>query len=274
MSRLVVSPWPYPCPCFLGDMGSIVETNQHRKNSTSDSDENGDLDDEWKNSSKEEKATKIFRLLKAKNFVVLLDDIWERLDLLEVGIPLLNDQTKSKILLTTLSERVCDDLEVHTRLKVECLTPDEAFSLFYDKADENLLNSYPDTKRLARIVVQESRGLPLALIVIGRSMASRKTPRDWEQAIEALKIYPAKFPGKGDHVFSILKISYDHLDDDIIKLCFLYCSIFPEDRSIRNEDLSYGAYGIGANLPNITTHTYLSQDNENQVLRIELYHTL
>ncbi|XP_034696450.1 probable disease resistance protein At5g43730 [Vitis riparia] len=194
-------------------------------------------DDKWKNRSKEEKAAEICKLLKSKNFVILLDDMWERLNLLEVGIPNLSNQTKSKVVLTTRSERVCDEMEVHKRMKVECLTRDEAFSLFRDKVGENILNSHPDIKRLAKIVVQECKGLPLALIVIGRAMASRKTPRKWEQAIQVLKSYPAKFSGMGDQVFPILKFSYDHLDNDTTKSCFLYCSIFPEDHEIWNEDL-------------------------------------
>ena len=41
----------------------------------------------------------------------------------------------------------------------------------------------------------------------------------------------------GDQVFPILKFSYNHLDNDTIKSCFLYCSIFPEDHIIRNEGL-------------------------------------
>ena len=194
-------------------------------------------DEEWKNSSKEEKAAGIFRLLKAKKFAILLDDMWERLDLLEVGIPPLSDQSKSKVVLTTRSEIVCNEMEVDKRLKIECLTPAEALSLFCDKASHNLVNSHPDIRRLAKIIVEECKGLPLALIVIGRSMANRKTPRDWEQAIQALKSYPANFAGMEDQVFRILKFSYNHLDNDIIKSCFLYCSIFPEDHSIENEDL-------------------------------------
>ncbi|XP_034696451.1 probable disease resistance protein At5g43730 [Vitis riparia] len=158
-------------------------------------------DDKWENLSKEQKAAEIGELLEGKNFVILLDDMWERLDLLEVGIPHLSDQTKSKVVLTTRSEQVCNEMKVHKRMRVECLTQDEAFSLFCDKVGENILNSHPDIKRLAKTVVDECKGLPLALIVIGRSMASRKTPREWEQAIQMLKSYQEKFSGRGKYVF-------------------------------------------------------------------------
>ena len=33
-------------------------------------------DDKWKSRSKEKKAAEIFKLLKAKNFAILLDDMW------------------------------------------------------------------------------------------------------------------------------------------------------------------------------------------------------
>ena len=96
-------------------------------------------------------------MLKARNFAILLDDKWERLNLFEVGIPDLNDPTKSKAVLTTRSEQVCNEMEVHKRIRVECLTPDEAFSLFCNKVGENVLNSHPDIKRLAKIVVKECK---------------------------------------------------------------------------------------------------------------------
>ena len=74
-----------------------------------------------------------------------------------MGIPDLNDQSKSKFVLTTRSEQVCNEIEVHKRIRVECLTPDEAFSLFRNKVGENVLNSHLNIKRLAKIVVKECK---------------------------------------------------------------------------------------------------------------------
>ena len=81
--------------------------------------------------------------------------MWEQLNLFEVGILDLNDQTKSKAVLTTRSEQVCNEMEVHKRTMVECLNPDEAFSLFRNKVGEDVLNSHINIKRLAKIVVKE-----------------------------------------------------------------------------------------------------------------------
>ena len=76
-------------------------------------------------------------------------------------------------------------------------------------------------------------------------MADKKTPQEWERAIQMLKTYPSKFSGMGDHVFPVLKFSYDNLSDDIIKDCFLYLAIFPEDHEIDDEDLIFLWIGEG-----------------------------
>ena len=49
----------------------------------------------------------ICRRLEKKKFLLLLDDIWERLDLNLVGIPLQDDLNESKVIFTTQLEEVC-----------------------------------------------------------------------------------------------------------------------------------------------------------------------
>lgn len=41
----------------------------------------------WKNKSEDEKSVQIFKILQTKKFVLMLDDIWKRLDLVKVGVP-------------------------------------------------------------------------------------------------------------------------------------------------------------------------------------------
>ncbi|XP_002278659.1 probable disease resistance protein At1g61310 [Vitis vinifera] len=194
-------------------------------------------DNRWRNRTEDEKAIAIFNVLKAKRFVMLLDDVWERLDLQKVGVPYPNSQNKSKVILTTRSLDVCRDMEAQKSIKVECLTEEEAINLFKEKVGETTLNSHPDIPQFAEIAAKECKGLPLALITIGRAMVGKSTPQEWERAIQMLKTYPSKFSGLGDHVFPILKFSYDNLKNDTIKSCFLYLAIFQEDYEIMNDDL-------------------------------------
>ncbi|KAL9460180.1 hypothetical protein AB3S75_003394 [Citrus x aurantiifolia] len=68
----------------------------------------GLLNDAWKSRRIEQKALDIFRNLKDKKFVLLLDDIWDRVDLTKVGVPLPGPlYNGSKVVFTTRSEEVC-----------------------------------------------------------------------------------------------------------------------------------------------------------------------
>lgn len=47
----------------------------------------------------------------------------------------------------------------------------------------------------------------------------------------------ARFTGVVDGILPVLKYSYDMLDGEQVKSCFLYCSLFPEDYLIDKERL-------------------------------------
>ena len=193
--------------------------------------------DKWEGSSEDERKEAIFNVLKTKKFVLLLDDIWEPLDLFAVGIPPVNDGSTSKVVFTTRFSTVCRDMGAKKGIKVKCLAWEEAFALFQTYVGEDTINSHPHIPKLAEIVVKECDSLPLALITIGRAMAGAKTPEEWEKKIQMLKNHPAKFPGMENHLFSCLAFSYDSLQDEAVKSCFLYCSLFPEDYEINCNDL-------------------------------------
>ena len=194
-------------------------------------------DDRWKGRAEERKAKEIRRVLKTKKFVLLLDDIWEPLDLLRVGIPPLGDGNQSKIVFTTRSADVCGGMAAQKSIKVECLEEKEALSLFQAKVGEDTLNSHPDIPKLAEMVAKECKGLPLALIVVARAMASAKTPEEWERNIQKLRIHPKDVAGTENDLFSKLAFSYDSLPAEATRSCFLYCSLFPEDDQIPSRHL-------------------------------------
>ncbi|KAL6334001.1 hypothetical protein AAG906_000052 [Vitis piasezkii] len=190
----------------------------------------GFCDDKWKSKSRDEKATSIWRVLSEKRFVLLLDDLWEWLDLSDVGVPFQNK--KNKIVFTTRSEEVCAQMEADKKIKVECLTWTESWELFRMKLGEDTLDFHPEILELAQAVAQECCGLPLVLTTIGRAMACKKTPQEWKYAIKVLQSSASKFPGMSDRVFPLLKYSYDCLPTEVVRSCFLYCSLFPEDYQI------------------------------------------
>ncbi|KAB2043459.1 hypothetical protein ES319_D01G019200v1 [Gossypium barbadense] len=209
----------------------------------------------WK--SIEEKAADIFNVLRKKKFALLLDDIWEWFDLTRAGVPLPTQQNCSKVIFTTRRRDVCCQMQpnMDNNIRVECLPPGEAFKLFEEKVGSETLQMHPDICKLAEAVVEECAGLPLALITIGRAMASKRTPHEWKYAIEVLRQSTASvFPGVGKEMFPKLKFSYDNLADEKVKSCFLYCSLYPEDKSIEKDELIHCWIGEGL----LDEHTNLS----------------
>lgn len=74
------------------------------------------------------------------------------------------------------------------------------------------------------------------MITLGGAMAHRETEEEWIHASEVLNRFPAEMKGM-DNVFVLLKFSYDNLERDLLRSCFLYCALFPEERSIEIEQL-------------------------------------
>ncbi|GLU14594.1 hypothetical protein SLE2022_311550 [Rubroshorea leprosula] len=187
----------------------------------------------------DEKAIDIFARLSKMKFVLLLDDIWERVDFGKVGIPIPRQGCGSKLIFTTRSLDVCGQMEASKKIMVDCLAPEKAWELFQIKVGEENLDSHPQIRGLAKEMAEECKGLPLALITIGRAMSSKKTLEQWEYARRILRRSAANhvLQGMRKEVYPLLKFSYDSLPDDKLKSCFLYCALFPEEFLIRKWEL-------------------------------------
>ncbi|KAI9085644.1 hypothetical protein K1719_032487 [Acacia pycnantha] len=186
-------------------------------------------DDGWN-----DKANLLLNILKKKKFVLLIDDLWERIDLVKLGVPSPKHH-KCKVIFTTRLYERCGEMDANKVIEVKCLTPTIAFDLFKKTVGETTLeNSVICT--LAEQMVNECQGLPLAVCAIGRAMANKANRSEWERALEVLRSYPSKIEGIVD-VYDLLEFSYDRLPNDTYKSCFLYCALFCEGYDIKKEEL-------------------------------------
>lgn len=183
----------------------------------------------WENRTPKERAGVLYRVLTKMNFVLLLDDLWEPLNFRMLGIPVPKPNSKSKIIVATRIEDVCDRMDVRRKLKMECLPPMPAWELFCEKVGEHLMRAGPEIVHPAKGLAMKCGGLPLALITVGRAMASKHTAKEWKHAITVLNIAPWQLLGMEMDVLMPLKSSYDNLPSDKLRLCLLYCSLFPQD---------------------------------------------
>ncbi|XP_058105986.1 disease resistance protein At4g27190-like [Magnolia sinica] len=185
--------------------------------------------------SNEEKRDRLFARLKNVRYLLILDDLWEAFNLDQVGIPKPDKQNRCKVVITTRSIAVCNAMGADMQIKVKTLTREEAWNLFYERCGDVVLS--PDIRPVAEKVVEECGGLPLAIKTVGRAMHRKDKKELWENALRALKGSSPEVPGMEREVFLPLKLSYDYLGEDSIKLCFLYCSLFPVNYDIEIDEL-------------------------------------
>ena len=197
----------------------------------------GLVGDEWNQENGNQKACHIHNTLRRKKFVLLLDDIWAKVNLSDIGVPIPSIENGCKVVFTTRSLEVCRRMDVDFEMEVQCLAPNDALDLFLKKVGETTLGCHPNILELANIIAKKCYGLPLALNVIGETMACKRTIQEWKHAVNVLTSYAAEFSGMEDEILPILKYSYDNLKDENVKLCLQYCSLFPEDERIYKDEL-------------------------------------
>ncbi|CAG7900048.1 unnamed protein product [Brassica rapa] len=191
----------------------------------------------WEKKTQNEKASRIYGVLTKRRFVMLLDDIWRKVDLEEeIGIPLPSQENGSKVVFTTRSKYVCGRMGPDD-LQVKQLDQNKAWELFRQKVRGTTLDNDPKILELAKQICEKCEGLPLALNVIGETMACKTSVREWQYAIDVLDTNAGGYPEVEDEILKILKLSYDDLKDETVQQCFQYCALFPEDDEIEKEDL-------------------------------------
>lgn len=182
------------------------------------------------------RASRIYSIMRRKKFLLLLDDVWEGIDLEKIGIPTPNKVNGSKVMFTTRDMEVCSDMDADYKLKVEFLDERKSWELFEQKVGASEVVKSPLILPHAEAMVRKCGGLPLALVTTGRAMANKKSEEEWRYAVEILHKSPSHFRGMED-VFNLLKFGYDNLGSDNLRSCLSYCSLFPEDYEIEQEQL-------------------------------------
>ncbi|XP_049410497.1 disease resistance protein At4g27190-like [Solanum stenotomum] len=190
-------------------------------------------------------ASKIYRRLEQeKSFLLILDDVWEPINLDDVGVPQLEDPARSKVIITSRSLDVCKQMKIDTEMKVYTLDEDESWKLFIKNAGDNA--NLEHIQPLAKEIARECDGLPLAVIVIGASMRGKTRVELWEDALKSLRMSEPHNKDVKDKVYKVIKWSFDSLESQDIELsseqrsnhvkkkrgdhiqsCFLYCSLYP-----------------------------------------------
>ncbi|XP_077212767.1 putative disease resistance protein At4g27220 isoform X2 [Tasmannia lanceolata] len=169
------------------------------------------------------------RLKQEKKILIILDDLWDRLDLTKVGIPCGGTQKGCQIIITTRRLDLCSMMNCEKKIEVQLLPEQDSWNMFKEKAE---IVETDELQSLAREVAKECKGLPLAIVTVARALKGRGSSI-WANALQELKrSSPRNIEGVDKEVYSRLELSYNYIESEEAKLCFLFCCVFPEDHNI------------------------------------------
>ncbi|KAL6547708.1 hypothetical protein OROHE_009413 [Orobanche hederae] len=119
------------------------------------------------------------RLSGTKRILLVLDDVWQGIELEEFGIP--RDSKSCTVLITSRNRDALCKIGVQKEFGMEILSEDEARFLFREKAGACMDDV--KLKSIAARVVKKCKGLPIALATVGAALKDEKSPSLWEDAL-------------------------------------------------------------------------------------------
>ncbi|KAJ3709012.1 hypothetical protein LUZ61_012717 [Rhynchospora tenuis] len=194
------------------------------------------------NDLSEHQVTGIHQSLEKENYLIVMDDIWEKnnpWNQIESIFPDANNG--SRILVTSRFTNVAKAEPISVLHDLQPLTEEQSLELFLKKAipNQDVNDIHDDLSAISKKFVKKCNGLPLALVVLG-GLLRRKNFITWSRVLETLD-----WAVDGKDCVQIIGTSYDDLTF-ALKSCFMYFAIFPEDAEIyaRNLILMWIAEGF------------------------------
>ncbi|KAI4353646.1 hypothetical protein L6164_002578 [Bauhinia variegata] len=185
------------------------------------------------------------RIKREKSILIILDDLYTRFNLEEVGIPIrdaqeyLNSEMKSihpgcKLLLTSRNREVLQEMETEEDFRLEVLNQTETRNLFADMVGDAIKDL--SLRSIAIEVAKKCNGLPVLIATIARAVRN-KGIHEWREAIKKLERVD------NTDAYSALEFCYNSLGSNEVKALFLLCGIVGP--SVEVEYLLKCAKGLG-----------------------------
>ncbi|XP_054777339.1 probable disease resistance protein At1g15890 [Prosopis cineraria] len=191
------------------------------------------------------------KIANAGRVLIILDDVWEKLNLESIGIqPGFHRTGTCNILLTTRNENVCTQMGCQKRkiIHLDALPEKDALNLFLFHAIEIGQDCPDDLKKVALDIVNECGRLPVIIVVAAKTLKDWLVKK-WQDSLTALRNTEPSRHEIVDEVemrfYNSLKLSYTSLKDRKAQVLFLLCSIFPKAYEIPIELLSKNSISVG-----------------------------
>jgi len=182
------------------------------------------------------KAKRLSERLRKGTTLLILDYVWEKLNFEALGIPFDESCKTCCVLLTTRNMEICNFMQCQSIIKLDLLTDNEALTLFKKYANITDVSSEA-LKGVARKIINECKGLPIAIVTIASTLKG-KTIEGFKLALSRLEnSKPLDVPKGLTSPYVCLELSYKNLTNQLAQSLLLLCSMFPEDYEIGLEDL-------------------------------------
>ncbi|KAF8026788.1 hypothetical protein BT93_F3308 [Corymbia citriodora subsp. variegata] len=159
-----------------------------------------------------------------KTILIILDDLWKKLELKEVGIPCGDDDKVRgcKLLLTSRSKDVlCIDMSSDKEFQVNVLEHGEARRLFERTLGDKVND--PEFKISVDEVVNKCAGLPLYIVSSAKRL-KRGNSATWRTALDIV----------GSDLELYVELNYKDIIDERIKSVFLVCALLSPEINLRD----------------------------------------
>ncbi|KAI7752906.1 hypothetical protein M8C21_000065, partial [Ambrosia artemisiifolia] len=177
-----------------------------------------------------------------KKNLVIMDDLWKKVDLTVVGLsPLPNG---FKLSFTSRFEDVCNKMDVTTDLifKIRVLSDPDAKALFFTRVGPSPSDGDEDElRRIGEAIVKKCCGLPIAIVTIAENLKG-KTKEAWNEALSNLQ--HGDLQDLYSIVHKIFEMSYNNLEKEDDKAIFILSGLFPDDFNIPVENLMVYGWGL------------------------------
>ncbi|KAJ0093348.1 hypothetical protein Patl1_26724 [Pistacia atlantica] len=186
--------------------------------------------------SDEQRKSIIHEQLKNRSYLLLLDEVFSKIDLEEIGI---NDEHKGKVVFASRYLDVCEQAD--EQIEVKRLSNMDAQNMFWEKVGVHLKDN-PHIKREAELIIKFCSGNPYLIKLIGNYLASKARvpatngtdPAIWRNTLHELRSPTGEPKRDLEEVYKSLKLEVDRLRPDE-KSCFLYLAIFPAGHELHRD---------------------------------------
>ncbi|KAH9612726.1 hypothetical protein KSS87_005108 [Heliosperma pusillum] len=196
-----------------------------------------------------QRARILYNQLKSgkKKILIILDNVWQKLNLDEVGIPRKSSKDfYCKLLITTREEHVCRLMNVEDAniYKVGLLNETEALNLFENQTEMKVDDG--EFKSVADRLLRKCGGLPLAIATTASAVKGRDLAMWCHFAETSQKPISSQVSSEYRETYSILETSYKLIDIEEKRMFLFLSCLSPLDSAITVDDLM--RYGIGLDL--------------------------